>query len=256
MDSHPFFPSRAASGQCILSAAAAAALAGVVSAFAEPPQPPLWDADLSIPRRKAAKQKRQNKKLFSDIAIGAFRCDRNSTPCNSSKGGAHPNDTLKITLQNVGHIITDSHLLLPPPPPAPAESVPTGPHGTCNPAPPATPERRIIAFGGPRRRPRALLDAVGVAAALRCFRAVPTPCLSAGVAAHPIPSAASRGQKGRADGPPGRQPPPRATVGPQLHGAFGSGRQEPEGGAGDGAERRTDAEVQYPDVDERGRCMA
>ena len=36
LDSHPFFPSRAASGRCFLSAAAAGALAGVVSAFAEP----------------------------------------------------------------------------------------------------------------------------------------------------------------------------------------------------------------------------
>ena len=36
LDSHPFFPSRAASGRCFLSAAAAGAPAGVVSAFAEP----------------------------------------------------------------------------------------------------------------------------------------------------------------------------------------------------------------------------
>ena len=36
MDSHPFFPSHVASGCCFLSAAAAGALAGVVSAFAEP----------------------------------------------------------------------------------------------------------------------------------------------------------------------------------------------------------------------------
>ena len=36
LDSRPFFPSRAASGRCVLSAAAAGALAGVVAAFAEP----------------------------------------------------------------------------------------------------------------------------------------------------------------------------------------------------------------------------
>ena len=36
LDSHPFFPSHVASGRCFLSAAAAGALAGVVSAFAEP----------------------------------------------------------------------------------------------------------------------------------------------------------------------------------------------------------------------------
>ena len=33
---HPYLPPRAASGQCVLSAAAAGALAGVVSAFVEP----------------------------------------------------------------------------------------------------------------------------------------------------------------------------------------------------------------------------
>ena len=36
LDSHPFFPSHVASRRCVLSAAAAGALAGVVSAFAEP----------------------------------------------------------------------------------------------------------------------------------------------------------------------------------------------------------------------------
>ena len=36
LGSHPFFPSHVASGRCVLSAAAASALAGVVSAFAEP----------------------------------------------------------------------------------------------------------------------------------------------------------------------------------------------------------------------------
>ena len=36
LDSHPFFPSHVALGRCFLSAAAAGALAGVVSAFAEP----------------------------------------------------------------------------------------------------------------------------------------------------------------------------------------------------------------------------
>ena len=36
LDSHPFFPSHVAPGCCFLSAAAAGALAGVVSAFAEP----------------------------------------------------------------------------------------------------------------------------------------------------------------------------------------------------------------------------
>ena len=36
LDSHPFSPSHVASGRCVLSAAAAGALAGVVSAFAEP----------------------------------------------------------------------------------------------------------------------------------------------------------------------------------------------------------------------------
>ena len=36
MDSHPFFPSHVASGRCFLPAAAAGAVAGVVSAFAEP----------------------------------------------------------------------------------------------------------------------------------------------------------------------------------------------------------------------------
>ena len=36
LDSHPFFPSHVASGCCFLPAAAAGALAGVVSAFAEP----------------------------------------------------------------------------------------------------------------------------------------------------------------------------------------------------------------------------
>ena len=36
LDSHPFFLSHVASGRCFLSAAAAGALAGVGSAFAEP----------------------------------------------------------------------------------------------------------------------------------------------------------------------------------------------------------------------------
>ena len=36
LDSHPVFPSHVASGRCVLTAAAAGALAGVVSAFAEP----------------------------------------------------------------------------------------------------------------------------------------------------------------------------------------------------------------------------
>ena len=36
LDSHPFFPSHVASGLCFLSATAAGAPAGVVSAFAEP----------------------------------------------------------------------------------------------------------------------------------------------------------------------------------------------------------------------------
>ena len=36
LNSHPFLPSHVASGRCVLSAAAAGALAGVVSAFAEP----------------------------------------------------------------------------------------------------------------------------------------------------------------------------------------------------------------------------
>ena len=36
LDGHPFFPSHVASGRCFLSAAAAGALAGIVSAFAEP----------------------------------------------------------------------------------------------------------------------------------------------------------------------------------------------------------------------------
>ena len=36
LDSHPFFPSHVALGCCLLPAAAAGALAGVVSAFAEP----------------------------------------------------------------------------------------------------------------------------------------------------------------------------------------------------------------------------
>ena len=36
LDSHPFFPSHVASGCCFLLAATAGALAGVVSAFAEP----------------------------------------------------------------------------------------------------------------------------------------------------------------------------------------------------------------------------
>ena len=36
LDSQPFFPSHVASGCCILSAAAAGAPAGVVSAFTEP----------------------------------------------------------------------------------------------------------------------------------------------------------------------------------------------------------------------------
>ena len=36
LDGHPFFHSHDASGRCFLSAAAAGALAGVVSAFAEP----------------------------------------------------------------------------------------------------------------------------------------------------------------------------------------------------------------------------
>ena len=36
LDSHPSFPSHVASGRCVLSAAAAGAPAGVVSAFAEP----------------------------------------------------------------------------------------------------------------------------------------------------------------------------------------------------------------------------
>ena len=43
LDGHPFFPSHVASGRCFLLAAAAGALAGVVSAFAEPglaPPPP------------------------------------------------------------------------------------------------------------------------------------------------------------------------------------------------------------------------
>ena len=40
LDSRAFFTSRAASGRCVLSAAAAGVPAGVVSAFAHPPPPP------------------------------------------------------------------------------------------------------------------------------------------------------------------------------------------------------------------------
>ena len=56
LDGHPFFPSHVASGRCFLSAAAAGALAGVVSAFAEPSSwcvgtvlgpPPPWVGVLS-----------------------------------------------------------------------------------------------------------------------------------------------------------------------------------------------------------------
>ena len=36
LDGHPFFPSHVASGRCFLLAAAAGALAGVISAFEEP----------------------------------------------------------------------------------------------------------------------------------------------------------------------------------------------------------------------------
>ena len=36
LDSHPFFPSHVAPGCCFLSPAAAGALAGVISVFAEP----------------------------------------------------------------------------------------------------------------------------------------------------------------------------------------------------------------------------
>ena len=54
--SHPVFPSHVASGRCVLSAAAAGALAGVVSAFAEPSSWRIEDVLLSPPppvRRRA-----------------------------------------------------------------------------------------------------------------------------------------------------------------------------------------------------------
>ena len=52
-----------------------------------------------------------NKKLFSDIARGALRCDGRGTPCTK---GAHSNDTSKFTLQDVGHIIQDASFLAAP----------------------------------------------------------------------------------------------------------------------------------------------
>ena len=39
----------------------------------------MLNANLYGAKHKAAKQQSQNKKVFSNIAIGAFRCDRRCT---------------------------------------------------------------------------------------------------------------------------------------------------------------------------------
>ena len=57
LDSHPFFPSHVALGRCVLSAAAAGAPAGVVSAFAEPSSwcaPPLLLRCTAVPIHPSA----------------------------------------------------------------------------------------------------------------------------------------------------------------------------------------------------------
>ena len=43
----------------------------------------MLNADLHAARRKAAKHQSQNKRLFSDIAMGAFRCDTGNPPGHS-----------------------------------------------------------------------------------------------------------------------------------------------------------------------------
>ena len=70
-------------------------------------------------RHKAAERQSLDKKLFSDSAIGAFRCST----------GAHSNDTLKSTLQNAGHIIEISHSSSKPPCPGGLPSPPHLGHG-------------------------------------------------------------------------------------------------------------------------------
>ena len=68
LDSHPFFPSHVASGRCVLSAAAAGAPAGVVSAFAEPsgcPPPPPRAPELSPVRLLSSRQASCLSCLFS-----------------------------------------------------------------------------------------------------------------------------------------------------------------------------------------------
>ena len=46
----------------------------------------MLNVDLYAAKHKAAEQQSQNKKLCSDSAISAFRCDRSNTPCTSSMG--------------------------------------------------------------------------------------------------------------------------------------------------------------------------
>ena len=65
-------------------------------------------ANLDAARHQASKQQSQNKKLFSDIARGAFVCYRRGTPCTSSKG-AHSNDILKFTLQRMSDTSFKTH---------------------------------------------------------------------------------------------------------------------------------------------------
>ena len=60
-----------------------------------PPPPPsvgCTSGMLPSAKHKAAEQQNQNKKLISDIVIGAFRCDKRNPPWHTSMG-AHSDDT-------------------------------------------------------------------------------------------------------------------------------------------------------------------
>ena len=80
----------------------------------------MLNANLPVARHKVAKQQNQNKKLFSDIAIGACCCDKGSTLYQNSRGLVQKSQW-DLNLQNLGHTTQASpeHQSNPPPPPPP-----------------------------------------------------------------------------------------------------------------------------------------
>ena len=75
LDSHPFFPSHVASGRCVLTAAAAGAPAGVVSAFAEPRLG-------SAPPITHAAQKQRFKPVFKPTCRRQWRVSLSEASCH------------------------------------------------------------------------------------------------------------------------------------------------------------------------------